>query len=124
MSIKKLFTFMGWPILFAPVALLWLGIACNCVASSFNHAVMPVMNPVCANQDAVDAVAEDHIHVCATSKTRAKFLIDRFPTDGGILSIGDIMQSESDAIVTRCIVLWGIVAFLEVIGIIRKKEYV
>jgi hypothetical protein len=119
---KKFFTFLGWPILFAPVAVLWLGIACNSMATNFNHTLMPVVNPICADADSAADIAKDHIHVCADSKTRVKFLVDRFPTDGGILSIGDILQDQSNSLAIRCIALWGLVAFLEIIGVIRKKQ--
>lgn len=117
--LRRLLTFFGWPLLVLPTAMLWLGIACNFAAMGFNGNVMPVLNPSCANFSDND---EDFVHKCGDSKTRVKFLVDRFPiTDEGIASIGDTLQQESDGLRLPCLILW--LTMLGVCLIRRQKFY-
>jgi hypothetical protein len=119
MSAKKFFSFLGWPILLAPIAMLWLGIACNNLASNLNGYRMPVENPICATDPG--KVGQDYIHVCADSHTRVKFLVDRFPTNDGILSFGDALQSESAVLARPSFFLWLLYGALSILGVARKK---
>ena len=111
----------GWPILALPVFVLWVGIACNNVATSLNGNQMPVDNPICQSADA-DTVSADHIHSCATATARARFLIDRIPTDSGVLSLGDEIQTEALALQGPCWLLWGLYALGSVIQKLKSKS--
>lgn len=85
MSLKKVFTFLGWPILAAPIIVLYLGFALNQIAAIANHGQMPVRIANCAELVQED----DHVHFCADEHTRFQYLGDIFTTDNGSSSIGD-----------------------------------
>lgn len=120
MSVKKIFTFLGWPILFFPLIVMWFGITCNDLATSFNGHRMPVVSDVCETKP--EMISGDYIHICATSKTHLKFLVDRFPNNEGVLSIGDIFQVESNQLQRPCFFLWVLIAAGNLIGVARKKR--
>jgi hypothetical protein len=118
--VKKLLTFLGWPLLVLPLLLSSLGASLNEVAAVSNGGVMPVYSQAYANSlDYQEAKAEyeylkdgkfpeepDYIHVLATSKTKYHYLCDIFPSDGGIFSVGDYLQSMADDAKYICGGLW------------------
>ena len=118
MKIRTVLSFCGWPILFFPALVLWLGVSCNMAATYFNGGVMPVRNPACfVHPD----LAEDGLHTCITSKHHLQLLVDTFPANGSILSIGDILQNESDEAIKPSLILWSAAALSCLLG--RKKFY-
>ena len=118
MKIRAALTFCGWPILFFPALVLWVGIGCNMAATYFNGGVMPVRNPMCfVHPD----FADDGFHTCITSKSHLKLLVDTFPSSGSIVSVGDILQNESDEAIKPSLILWCAAALSCLFG--RRKFY-
>ena len=112
MSIKKILTFFGWPLLVLPIVAVYFGFALNELCIIPNGGFMPVrqdnceknwIKPPAAKQDELDQLLQhmlggslkvqderiDQVHSCMTPGTRRKWLADIFPTDAGIESIGD-----------------------------------
>ena len=125
MSIKKVLTFCGWPLLLIPTLVLWIGAGMNEAVVWANGGQMPVSAYACqtrfesapAEDDAVPALfgtphaqkAKDYIHKCADKNTRLRLLDDWMLGDDGISSIGDLLQAElSPDLKTPCYLLWTI----------------
>jgi hypothetical protein len=131
MSIKKFFTFLGWPLLLLPTLVLYFGFALNEVCIVSNGGFMPVRQDNCetnliekksdeeniwkelmGGQVPISATNPNEVidgaHVCMTKNTRFKFLGDIFTTDSGISSLGDqfieIGQNSKDG----AILVWGL----------------
>ena len=118
MSIKKALTFFGWPVLFLPTFVAFVGLSMNFIVMAKNNHVMPVENPICQT-DEQDKVSADHMHACETSDTKLKWLDDRYPaTEQGILSLGDIVQGEADNLIFPSRSLW-----LCIVGIAFIKRF-
>lgn len=118
MKIRTVLSFCGWPILFFPALVLWVGIGCNMAAANFNNHLMPVQNPICSVRP---EFANDGFHSCENSKTRVKVLTDRYPGNDQIQSLGDILQNESDEAVKPSLILWCAAALSCLFG--RRKFY-
>ena len=113
MSIKKILTFFGWPLLVLPIVAVYFGFALNELCIIPNGGFMPVRQDNCEKNwvkppaakpgDDVEQMLRhmlggklkaqderiDQVHACMTPSTKRKWLADIFPTDGGIASIGD-----------------------------------
>lgn len=103
---KRLFTFLGWPILALPIFLMIFGAFCNELVVNVNGMQMPVATPgVC------HIGPPDVLHKCEDKDTKLKLLDDRLPSDGPfggvvISSIGDFLQDLSGEIDTECKLVW------------------
>lgn len=108
MSIKKAFTFLGWPVLLLPLFVSYLGAGMNEAVSWANGGQMPVSMYAC--QDRMDAhTAEgspDYVHKCADKNTRFRWLDDWMLSDEGISSLGDLLQDTAGSLNYVVYPLW------------------
>ena len=119
MSIKKFFTYLGWPLLVLPLLASSLGYASNEAACLKNGGAMPVYGSAYTNDAAYKEFViqhdlakggvpkePDYIHQAADEKTKLHYLCDIFPSDGGIESVGDIVIGFGDEIQTPLFAVW------------------
>lgn len=110
--IKKLFTFLGWPLLAIPIFTLYLGAGMNEAVIWANGGRMPVSTYACeerfnapqpSDEDNVVATLfgmpkaqhkQDYTHKCADKNTKLRWLDDWMIADGGISSPGDMLQES------------------------------
>ena len=109
---RKALLFFGWPILLIPTLVLHVGMLMNLTVSSANGHLMPVANPICAT-DKAGMVQSDYLHTCEVSTSKLKWLDDRFPVTGaGDVSLGDILQSDSENLIEPSRVIWFLAALV------------
>lgn len=118
MSIRKIATFFGWPLLVLPTALVYFGIGLNAICTVANKGVMPVRTSNC--DEIFNADAPDPVHACETPKSHVKFLSDIIAEGDGIVSIGDEFIDIGQTIEKKCTWLWGTIALF---CLIRRKEF-
>lgn len=122
MSIKKLFTFLGWPILLIPTLVMLAGAMMNETVIWRNGGQMPVSMYACQERMAPKPVVEplnmkqkpkaqehkDYIHKCADANTKLRFLDDWMIGDDGVSSIGDMLQGDDvlDALKLTVYPMW------------------
>jgi Family of unknown function (DUF5317) len=123
MSIKKIFTFFGWPLLLIPTLVLWTGLAMNEICLHANNGRMPVYSADCATLMAAKediAGHEDFVHVCMTKQSKFRWMGDIFVSDDGISSVGDIIQEFSSTVGTIGYILWVSIGLF---CLIRKEKF-
>ena len=110
MSLKKLFTFLGWPVLLIPTLVLYTGAFMNEAVVWANGGQMPVSTYACqVRMDAKTAANDgtpDYVHKCADKGTKLRFLDDWMLSDNGISSLGDMLQETSDTLNYIVYPLW------------------
>ena len=107
MSIKKFFTYLGWPLLLLPTLVLYLGAGMNEAVVWANGGQMPVSAYECqVRMDAHDADEKDYVHKCADKNTKLRFLDDWMLGDDGISSLGDLLQDTAGTLNYIVYPLW------------------
>jgi hypothetical protein len=110
MSLKKLFTFLGWPLLLLPTLAMVTGAMLNEAVVWANGGQMPVSAYACqARMTAHNAESDsgpDQVHKCADKNTKLRFLDDWMLGDDGISSPGDMLQDIADSLNYVVYPLW------------------
>ena len=116
MSVKKILTFFGWPLLVLPTAMLYFGMSLNAICTISNNGRMPVRIANC-EQVFPDP---DPIHICMTKDAHAKALADIITQPYGMLSVGDMFIDASEKVAYLSYGLW-----IAVFGVylIRKEKF-
>lgn len=98
---KRLFTFLAWPLLALPPALTFVGALMNQVAMAVNSGPMPVLYYKCIPGELIDSD-----HSCMSSITHLKLLCDWINLHAVILSPGDLLLYLSDYIQAPLFWMW------------------
>lgn len=101
--LKRIFTFLGWPLLLVPQLIFWTGALLNQIAIAANHGLMPVYMPAC--EYGVESGIIDARHICMTSAMHFKFLSDWINV-GDILSPGDVLLGMGDMLIIPAFWMW------------------
>ena len=91
---KKLLTYLGWPLVVVPTLLYYLGSAMNIIVIAANKGLMPVDTAECfaANVPIGAALDADQggNHVCMSAASHLKWLADWIWVGNGTASLGDL----------------------------------
>jgi hypothetical protein len=116
MSIKRVLTFFGWPLLLLPTLLMAAGITMNEAVIHANGGRMPVEVYNCAAR----MQERDYTHFCMVADTKEKILGDILVSDDRTASVGDELQVYSDIFEKVCYALWGAIG---VFCLVRKEKF-
>lgn len=121
---KKLLAFLGWSLLLLiPTFTSYTGAMMNEAVVCANGGQMPVSMYACQERmDAKNApeAPKDYVHKCADQNTKLRWLDDWMLGDGGISSLGDLLQETAGSLNLIVYPIW--IAGLGLYLLRRKKE--
>ena len=98
---KRLFTFLAWPLILGPQIIFWSGALLNQIAVAANGGVMPVL------WNSMNDWPADPRHVIMTPGTHFKVICDWINLSVAILSPGDVLLSLGELIIGPCFWAWA-----------------
>ena len=121
---KRFVSFWGWLLLLLPTLIFYFGFGLNQFCIMHNGYQMPVRMADCA-QNIVQTdpqtgnTSSDPVHICESTRSRYMVLADIFVTDGGVMSLGDIVMDVGDGLTWPALAIWAAIG----IECLFRKRY-